>query len=132
MVPSDSVTLLGAGSMLGTRRPTPLLDRPGGGDGGGAYPVKNEADNFLRLDRAGPLCTSRSLEAAGALAPDALQRWSVLKEFHMSKVVKVRAAIAANGSAVPTHLDFMGSDAGNRACTAGHVAAVADPDNAVT
>jgi hypothetical protein len=74
----------------------------------------------------------RPLKRRGALAPDALRWWSVSKEFHMSKVVKMSAAIAGNGSAIPTHLDFMGSNAGNRAWTAGPVAVVADPDNAVT
>ena len=50
----------------------------------------------------------------------------------MSKVVKVRAAIAGNGSAVPIYLDLMSSNAGNRAWTGGPVAVVADPDDAVT
>jgi hypothetical protein len=67
-----------------------------------------------------------------ALAPGALQWWSVSKEFHMSKIVKMGAAIAGNGSGIPTHLDVMGGDAGNRARTDGPVAVVADPDNAVT
>jgi len=49
----------------------------------------------------------------------------------MSKVVKMRAAIARNRSAVPTYLDLMGSDAGDGARTRGPVVA-ADPDDAVT
>jgi hypothetical protein len=67
-----------------------------------------------------------------ALAPEALQRWLVSKEFHMSKVVKVRAAIANNRSAVPAYLDLMGSDAGDGARTRGLAAVAADPDDAVT
>ena len=50
----------------------------------------------------------------------------------MSKVVKARPAIARNGSAVPPHLDLMGSDAGYRAGASGLVAVVADPDDTVT
>ena len=65
-----------------------------------------------------------------ALAPEALQRWLVSKD-HMSKVVKMRAAIARNRSAVPMYLDFMGSDAGDGARTRGPGVA-ADPDDAVT
>jgi hypothetical protein len=72
------------------------------------------------------------LKRRGALAPEALQRWLVSKEFHMSKVVKARPAIARNGSAVPPHLDLMGGNAGNRARTSGLVAIIADPDDAVT
>jgi hypothetical protein len=55
-----------------------------------------------------------------------------VKEFHISKVVKVSPAIARNDSAVPPHLDRMGSDAGYRAGTSGLVAVDADPDDAVT
>ena len=50
----------------------------------------------------------------------------------MSKVVKVRPAIARNRSAVPTDLDLVGSDAGDGARTRGLVAVAADPDDAVT
>jgi hypothetical protein len=35
-------------------------------------------------------------------------------EFHMSKVVQLRAAIAPRGFALPQHLNLMSSDAGNR------------------
>src|SRR6266404_6025024 len=52
-------------------------------------------------------------------------------EFHMSKVVQVRAAIARHRSAVPTHLDLMGSDPGDRAQSGGLVAVLPDPDDAV-
>jgi hypothetical protein len=72
------------------------------------------------------------LKRRAALAPEALQQWLVSKEFHMSKVVKARPAIARNDSAVPPHLDHMGSNAGYRAGTSGLVAVDADPDDAVT
>src|SRR6516164_5701147 len=40
-------------------------------------------------------------------------------EFHLSKVVQLRAAIAPRGFALPKHLNLMSSDAGNRAWSAG-------------
>jgi len=53
-------------------------------------------------------------------------------EFHMSKVVQLRAAIAPRGFVLPKHLNLMSSDAGNRARSAGRIIVFTDPDDAVT
>ena len=53
------------------------------------------------------------------------------KEFPMSKVVQLRAAIAPRGFALPKHLNLVNSDAGNRARSAGLMIVFADPDDAV-
>ena len=50
----------------------------------------------------------------------------------MSKVLQLRAAIARRGFVLPTHLNLMSSDAGNRARSAGLIIAFTDPDDAVT
>src|SRR5262245_49714259 len=52
-------------------------------------------------------------------------------EFHMSKVVQLRAAIAPRGFALPQHLNLMSSDAGNRAGSAGLAIVLAHPNDAV-
>jgi hypothetical protein len=52
-------------------------------------------------------------------------------EIPMSKVVQLRAAIAPRGFVLPTHLNLMSSDAGNRAVSAGLIV-LTDPDDAVT
>src|SRR5713101_870124 len=52
-------------------------------------------------------------------------------EFRMSEVEQMDAAIARHGSAVPSHLDLMGGDAGDRAQSGGLVVVLADPDDAV-
>ena len=52
-------------------------------------------------------------------------------EFHMSKVVQLRAAIAPRGFALPQHLNLMSSDAGNRAESAGLAIVLAHPNDAV-
>ena len=52
-------------------------------------------------------------------------------EIPMSKVVQLRAAIAPRGFVLPTHLNLMGSNAGNRALSAGLIV-FTDPDDAVT
>ena len=52
-------------------------------------------------------------------------------EFHMSKVVQLRATIAPRGFALPQHLNLMGSDAGNRAGSAGLAIVLAHPNDAV-
>src|SRR5262245_23754116 len=53
-------------------------------------------------------------------------------EFHMSKVVQLRAAIAPRGFVLPKHLNLMSSDAGNRARSARRIIVFTDPDDAVT
>ena len=50
-------------------------------------------------------------------------------EFHMSKVVQLRTAIAPRGFALPQHLNLMSSDAGNRARSAGLMIVFANPDD---
>jgi len=52
-------------------------------------------------------------------------------EFHMSKVVQLRAAIAPRGFALPQHLNLMSSDAGNRAGSAGLAIVLAHPNDTV-
>jgi len=52
-------------------------------------------------------------------------------EFHMSKVVQLRAAIAPRGFALPQHLNLMSSDASNRAGSAGLAIFLAHPNDAV-
>jgi len=52
-------------------------------------------------------------------------------EFHMSKVVQLRAAIAPRGFALPQHLNLMSRDPGNRARSAGLIIVFTDPDDAV-
>jgi hypothetical protein len=52
-------------------------------------------------------------------------------EFHMSKVVQLRAAIAPRGFVLPQHLNLMSSDAGNRAGSAGLAIVLAHPNDAV-
>src|SRR5215472_6563363 len=52
-------------------------------------------------------------------------------EFHMSKVVQLRAAVAPRGFALPQHLNLMSSDAGNRAESAGLAIVLAHPNDAV-
>jgi len=52
-------------------------------------------------------------------------------EFHLPKVVQLRAAIAPRGFALPKHLNLMSSDAGNRARSAGLAAVLAHPNDAV-
>ena len=52
-------------------------------------------------------------------------------EFHMSKVVKLRAAVASRGFALPQHLNLMSSDANNRAGSARLTIVLAHPNDAV-
>jgi len=52
-------------------------------------------------------------------------------EFHMEKVVQLRATIAPGGCALPQHLDLMSSDAGNRAGSTGLAIVLAHPNDAV-
>jgi len=52
-------------------------------------------------------------------------------EIPMSKVVQLRAAIAPRGFVLPTHLNLMSSNAGNRALSAGLIV-FTDPGDAVT
>jgi hypothetical protein len=52
-------------------------------------------------------------------------------EFHMSKVMQLRAAIAPRGFALPQHLNLMSSDASNRARSAGLTIVLANPNDAV-
>jgi len=52
-------------------------------------------------------------------------------EFHMSKVVQLRAAIAPRGFALPQHLNLMSSDANNRAGSARLTIVLAHPNDAV-
>ena len=54
------------------------------------------------------------------------------KEFPMSKVVQLRAAIAPRGFALPKHLNLVNSDAGNRARSAGLIIVFTGPGDAVT
>ena len=54
------------------------------------------------------------------------------KEFPMSKVVQLHAAIAPRGFALPKHLNLMSSDAGNRARSAGLIIVFTGPGDAVT
>jgi hypothetical protein len=53
-------------------------------------------------------------------------------EIPMSKVVQLRAAIAPRGFVLPTHLNLMRSNAGNRARSAGLIIVFPDPDDAIT
>ena len=52
-------------------------------------------------------------------------------EFHMSKVVQLRAAVAPRGFALPQHLNLMSSDANNRAGSARLTIVLANPNDAV-
>ncbi len=52
-------------------------------------------------------------------------------EFHMSKVVQLRAAIASRGFALPRYLNLMSSDASDGAESAGLAVFLACPDDAV-
>jgi len=52
-------------------------------------------------------------------------------EFHMPKVVQLRAAIAPRGFALPQHFNLMSTDAGNRAGSAGLAIVLAHPNDAV-
>lgn len=58
-----------------------------------------------------------------------LQR--VRNEFHVSKVVQLRAAISPRGFALPQHLHLMSRDAGNRARSVVLAIVLANPDDAV-
>ena len=53
------------------------------------------------------------------------------KEFPMSKVVQLRAAIAPRGFALPQHLNLMSSYANNRAGSARLTIVLAHPNDAV-
>ena len=53
-------------------------------------------------------------------------------EFLMSKVVQLRTTIAPRGFALPQHLNLMGSDADDRAGSAGLATVLAHPDDSVT
>ena len=53
-------------------------------------------------------------------------------EFLMSKVVQLRAAVAPRSFALPQHLNLMGSDADDRAGSAGLATVLAHPDDSVT
>ena len=52
-------------------------------------------------------------------------------EFHMSKVVQMRSAVAPRGFSLPQHLNLMSSDANNRAGSARLTIVLADPNDAV-
>jgi hypothetical protein len=71
-----------------------------------------------------PTCVNISVAISFSAVPSA----PALKfGVHLSKVVQLRAAIARHDSAVPTHLDLMGSDSGDRAQSGKLVAVLADP-----
>jgi hypothetical protein len=53
-------------------------------------------------------------------------------KFLMSKVVQLRAAVAPRSFALPQHLNLMGSDADDRAGSAGLATVLAHPDDSVT
>ena len=52
-------------------------------------------------------------------------------EFHMSKVVQMRAPVAPRGFSLPQHLNLMSSDANNRARSARLTIVLAQPNDAV-
>src|SRR5215510_11327473 len=52
-------------------------------------------------------------------------------EFHMSKVVQLRAAVAPRGFALPQHFNLVSSDANNRAGSARLTIVLAHPNDAV-
>jgi hypothetical protein len=52
-------------------------------------------------------------------------------EFHMSKVIQLRAAVAPRGFALPQHLNLMRRDANNRAGSTRLTIILAHPNDAV-
>src|SRR5262245_3665815 len=106
-----------------------------------AQPQRRQATDLLRtpirsVARA-PLATSSRSDCPRvkrvAASFDQFHRGGrCQKSLYVTKVVKVRAAIAGNGAAVPTHLNLMDRDAGNCTWTSGLIASVAHPGNAIT
>jgi hypothetical protein len=78
-----------------------------------------------------PGCHANS-DVAGAFEAVIGRAGTLRREFLMSKVVQLRAAVALRGFALPQHLNLMSSDADDRAGSAGLVIVLAHPDDAVT
>src|SRR5262245_41040306 len=78
-----------------------------------------------------PGCHANS-DVAGAFEAVIGRAGTLRREFLMSKVVQLRAAVALRGFALPQHLNLMSSDADDHAGSAGLVIVLAHPDDAVT
>ena len=101
------------------------------------WPPAQDRRSRLSLRPNGPMSRRDCGEVGKMKAPSGRVGGRVLTlprlgdDLHVSEIVKMRAAIARRPSAVPTHLDGMGADAGDRARSGGLIAVPADPHHAI-